>query len=848
MARHLTPWLACCGLWAAAMVVEAAPAANNGNSKTHVVTAGPQYEAGPLWSVFFGRDYRDLWTEPVEVPVLDLTRFAGGLTPKEAGGRRQTRTLRFEGKNGREYKFRSLDKDPTEALPEELRGEALKYLARDQTSSGYPGADLVVQPLLHAAGVLHSHMRLVVLPDSPGLGEFRKEFAGMLGTIEDDPEKSEPAQTPGFENISRIVESTELYELMRETPTERVDARAYLRARFIDLYLGDWDRHHEQWEWGKASDGLWKPIPKDRDMAFSRYDGLLVRMAGTGGTSLGMFGERYQGLVGFNWAAREMDRRFLAGLDHEAWREEVDRLTRRLTDAVIDDAAKRLPPEYYRLKGEWLAHTLKVRRDGLSRVADDWYAMLAQQVDVFGTDQGERLQVSRTAESTHVVLVAKNGGSHVTFERNFKPGETQEVRIYLQGGDDTTVVQGTGPIGLRVIGGEGADVLDDSAGGHTRFYDDEGENAVLYGPGTKVSTKAYDEPESPKEERPRDWGSRWKRPLWLSAGSDIGVFAGVGLVRTTYGFRQAPYASRHMVRIGYAEGAGKFRGEYHGDFRKPESRRSLEIFARASGIEIVRFYGFGNETSNEGGDAFYKTDQSQYTFLPTLSFPFGDHGRFRIGPKLRYSELRWTEGRYIGLTQPYGFRSFGEAGGTMSLEIDTRDNPGAPRKGIRLYGSGSVYPEVWDVQSTFGEVHGEASAAYTVKPLLATTLAARVGGKRVFGTYPYHEAAFVGGSHRAPQVRGLRGQRYAGDAAVYGNAELRVRLFDMSLLVPTEVGVFGLMDGGRVWLDSESSNRWHKGVGGGIWIAPVRRENTLTFSTVQSEGRRSFYFSAGFLF
>ena len=848
MGRLLTPWMVVCGLAAGAAVLEAAPASNGSKQKTQVVTAGPQYEAGPLWCLFFGKDYRDLWTQPIQAPVLDLARFAGGLTAKEETGRKQTRGLKFEGRNGREYKFRSIDKDPSEALPEELRGEALKYLARDQTSSGFPAADLAVEPLLHAAGVLHSHSRLVVLPDSPQLGKFRKDFAGMLGMIEDDPEKDEPEETPGFEKITRIIETEELYELLRKSPSERVDARAYLRARLVDLYLGDWDRHYKQWEWGKASDGLWKPIPKDRDMAFSRYDGLLVRMGGTGGTTLGLFGERYQGLVGFNWAAREMDRRLLAPLDEKAWQEESAGLAQRLTDEVIDGAARRLPPEYYEKHGEWLARTLKVRRDRLPEAADDWYRLLADKVDIFATEDGERLHVSRTADGAQVILLAKNGTTHATFERQFKANETSEVRVYLQGGDDTAVVQGSGPVKVRVIGGEGADVLDDSAGGATRFYDSQGENAVLYGPGTQVSTHAYDEPESPKEERPRDWGGTMKKALWLSAGSDIGFFTGLGFVRTDYGFRRAPYASRHRVRVGYASGASKFRGEYHADFRRPESTTSFEIFARASGIEIVRFYGFGNETVAEQDDIFFKADQSQYTFQPTIGMDVGRGFRLRVGPKVRYSELRWTEGRYIGVVRPYGFEGFGEAGAAASLELDTRDNPGAPRKGLRLYGGGSVYPEVWDVQSTFGEVHGEASGAVTVSPLLETTLAARLGGKRVFGTYPFHEAAFIGGSSRAPQVRGLRGQRYAGDAAVYANAELRIKLFDMSLLVPTDVGVFGLADAGRVWLKSEESNRWHKAVGGGLWLAPVRRSHTLTFAAAQSEGRRAFYFSAGFLF
>jgi hypothetical protein len=817
-------------------------------AEVQTIVAGPQYEAGPLWSFFFGRDYRDLWTEPIQVPLLDLDRFGGGVTAVKEGGRKQTRTLQFEGRNGREYRFRSIDKDPAEALPENMRSDAMDYLARDQTSSGHPAGDLVVEPLLHAAGVLHGHRRMVVLPDSPRLGKFRKDFAGMLGTIEDDPEKSEPEETPGFEKIARIVETHELDEILRKDASERVDARAYLRARLLDVYVGDWDRHAEQWEWGRSeADGRWKPIPKDRDQAFSRYDGVLVARVASGQQKLGNFGSRYDDLVTTQWAGHRMDRRFLAGLDASVWQGEAEDLARRLTDEVIESAAKRMPPEYYNLNGERLTRALKARRDKLPEQAQRWYELYAREVDVFGTDEAERLHVTRTARGFELILEPKDGGAPLV-QRLFDAQDTHEVRVYLKGGDDIAVVQGTGPITLRVVGGEGADVLDDTQAGHTRFYDSAGENAVRHGPGTKADDRAFVERPPSEHEAPRDWGTKWARPFWVTSGSETGLFIGAGFTREAYGFRHHPYDSRHTVRAGYATIAGKFRGEYIGDFRRPDSRAGLELYARASGFEMVRFFGFGNETTNTEPDDFYRAELSQYTFAPALRLPIGRKSMVRVGPRVRYSELRNPEGHFIGEIRPYGYDGFGQAGLTTTLEWDTRDDPDAPRRGLSALVGGSVVPPVWDVTQTFGDVHGEMTGVVTVDALLESTLAARVGGKKVFGEYPFHEAAFIGGSRRDLTVRGLRAQRYAGDASVFGNLELRVRLGRVAVLVPTEVGVFGLADAGRIFLNEESSNLWHKAVGAGIWIAPVSRANTFTFSAAQSEGRRAYYLSAGFLF
>jgi len=120
------------------------------------VAAGPEYGAGWLHRLLLGSHYRDLWTTPITVDELDLARFAGGLTPQRCGGQRQTKSLRFSGADGQVYAFRSVDKDPTLAMPPDLRETFAKDLLQDQISSAHPGGPLVVAPLLEAAGVLQA--------------------------------------------------------------------------------------------------------------------------------------------------------------------------------------------------------------------------------------------------------------------------------------------------------------------------------------------------------------------------------------------------------------------------------------------------------------------------------------------------------------------------------------------------------------------------------------------------------------------------------------------------------------------------------------------------------------------
>jgi outer membrane protein assembly factor BamA len=193
----------------------------------------------------------------------------------------------------------------------------------------------------------------------------------------------------------------------------------------------------------------------------------------------------------------------------------------------------------------------------------------------------------------------------------------------------------------------------------------------------------------------------------------------------------------------------------------------------------------------------------------------------------------------------YGTGNFGELGGGVTARFDSRNRTNAATEGAVLELGGKIYPAVWDVDSTFGEVHGEA-ATYLTPPIpLQPTLALRIGGRKLWGHYPFFEAAFIGG---ASTVRLGRINRYAGDAAAYGSAEIRLPLARVTLVLPADIGVFGLADGGRVFLEGESSDKWHSAFGGGLWLAYLDRANTISAAVAAGEERTGFYLQAGFGF
>jgi hypothetical protein len=825
-------------------------ASDTASPTTVNIVPGPRYRAGWVHRLFLGSHYRDLWTTPVPAEVLDLDTFAGGLRPSKRGGGTQTKSLRFRGADGREYVVRSVEKDPSPNLPPELRGTAVAELVHDQISAGHPVAPLVVAPLLEATGVLYTQPRLVVLrKDDPRLGEFKAEFGGMLGILEERPEDSN--EGTGFKGAVDVISSEQLLKRLERGPDDEVDAKAFLSARLVDVFLGDWDRHRDQWRWARFGDTKprrWVAIPRDRDQAFARFDGFLLTVARANAPQLVKFGPRYPGMLGLTWNGRDLDRRLLVGLERPVWDAIAADLQSRLTDQVIENAVSRLPVTYHPIDSTRLARALKGRRDRLREAAHKYYEHLAGEVEVHTTDVDENLIVDRVDAGHTEVSVARRSADgsqgEPFFRRRFDRKDTKEVRLFPHGGDDHVVVRGnTGGVRVRVIAGGGHDeVADSSRGGPLTLYATDPDDRVLPGRSVKVSRRPY----HPKDPAIRDWGHRWLSQMWISGGPDVGLFVGSGVSLTHFGFRQDPFANRWVLRAGYATGASTGRAELIGERHWPNSRLKANLLARASGIEVLRFHGFGNETSDVGSSEFFRVKQADFLVKPSLTIPLGERLDFTLGPLLRYSSTDFDPNRFISIARPYGSGEFGMVGGAGEFQLDLRDRRVAATRGVLFTAGGSFYPGVWNVEEAFGELHGEAATYLTARSApLQPTLALRAGGKRVWGRFPYQEAAYIGGNST---VRLGREHRYAGDAAVYAGAELRLFLTKFYLFVPGDFGIFGLGDVGRVYLEGESSDVWHAAAGGGIWASFLSRANTVSLALARSAERTGLYFGVGFGF
>ena len=217
----------------------------------------------------------------LRVEILDLGSFGGGLTPVARVGGRETKGLACEARTGATTRFRAIDKDPTSILPEELQRHLGARPRAGPDRRQPPGPSFVVDELMDAAGILHAPTRLVVMPDDPRLGEFRKEFAGVVGQLSEFPGGELRPESRVSRLRSRSSSTHEFYARLAADPRERADARAFLEGAALrphDRRLGSPPRPVAL---GASSRGRgpWQPIPDDRDQAFSRYEGLVLGLA-----------------------------------------------------------------------------------------------------------------------------------------------------------------------------------------------------------------------------------------------------------------------------------------------------------------------------------------------------------------------------------------------------------------------------------------------------------------------------------------------------------------------------------------------------------------------------------------
>jgi hypothetical protein len=443
----------------------------------------------------------------VRVPVFRLAsadKEAGPFRPTKLGGGFQSTSLTLEAADGRPYVLRSLDKDPARILPKLYQKTFIANAMRDGTSAGNPYGALVVPPLAQALGVPHTHPRIFyVLPTETQftVNDANERLRGKLVLLE-EKYSGKRVSSPLLPQAQEFISDEEMRKRIYAHPADRPDQQALLRARLLDVLIGDWDRHSGQWQWAQRPDPahtgrrLYAPIPKDRDQTFYRISDGLVGWLGTRKFTvrhLVTFKKCIHDVQAITGQGRYVDQRGIPELTRRDFDQAALYVQQHLPDSTLARAVRRLPPAVYALEGPRLLRDLKSRREQLPAVAHKYYLLKARTPVVAGTDQADFFQVQRTRDSTTVRIYSRAlGADSLYFQRTFFSKETRRLTLEGLGGNDTFELIGRG-LPLILHGGANQDVLRPANAPRVEFSQEANGNLDVPRPRTeKEALKNYD--------------------------------------------------------------------------------------------------------------------------------------------------------------------------------------------------------------------------------------------------------------------------------------------------------------------------------------------------------------------
>lgn len=821
------------------------------------VVAGPEYAAGKFKQVFFGKHYRDSWTTPVPVTYLNLDTTAQGLTPVKKGGGTQTLALRLAGADGREYTFRSVDKNPSSKIDFDLRTKVIGYVLRDQVSTEHPYGALAAAPLMRALQILHVTPKLYLLPDDPKLGLLRAEYGDLLGMLEENPKAPPEVQTT-FADAAFVEKTLSLFRILYQNPNVGIDQQAFARARIFDMYTGDWDRHEDNWKWAgyKQQDSLlFLPIPRDRDHIFSKWDGALpwlvdrewIRPYGEN------FGRKIRDIRSLNWRARHLDRLLLNEFTREDWLAEARFVQQAMTDSVIGLAVAALPPQIQATSGEELRKKLLSRRVQLDKDVLRYYRLLARAVDIVGTNEPELIRSVRKPDGAVEVSIFAEKDNRRLYHRTFLPRETREIRLFGLAGKDRFEVSGKSrnAIRLRIVGGPGNDVIQENSKVNalqkkTLIYEKDPKAKIEKGKEGKIvhtlNQDAYN-----FQRTGFTYNRHFPFPL-INYNGDDGLLMTLGFrfFKNTYG--KTDFSSSHLISGTYSTAGARSLG-YYGLFR--EAIRSWDVELEAEIADPSRyffFFGLGNETLKNDPlflDGFYRTRYSSYNLSLGVKRDFWKRSRFGVYLRYENNEAQIPDNTILFKDSDLiGIDKANIALVRAELDLDLRDNPNFPDKGMRFFLSHDNAMLTTNGNSNYGKTLAFLEGYATLRTYLPLTFAFIAGAGDSYGEIPFYRQFALG--HK-DNLRSYRKNRFTGDGILFVNTETRLELVKKEHnVIPFRFGLKGFIDAGKVIQDGKNSRKWHVGYGGGFYFIPFTEEVALNVSLGYSEEEQNFFrFSIG---
>ncbi|NNF20770.1 MAG: hypothetical protein HKN67_02425, partial [Saprospiraceae bacterium] len=787
-----------------------------------IAAANKKFKSKGFKEFWLGEQYRDMWATNIDVPAINLSNVNGGLVPIKKGGGMASNSLRMENPDGHHYILRSINKDYTKLLPENFKNLKLVNIMKDQNSASHPYGALMIPTLSRAAGIYYTEPRLVYLPHQEQLGNYNDLFPEELYLLEQRP-SGDWSQHEPFGNSENIISYADLLTILQTKKKHFIDQEWVLKSRLFDIWIHDWDRHDDQWRWASFKEEnktIYRPIPRDRDQVFYKFEGLLPRLIAIYGVrSFKTMDDVIRDVPGLSTNARTFDRYFLNELEWSDWEEIVETLQSKITIADIDAAFKDLPPEVRALNKEEIKNKLIRRKNDLKKYARKHYEFINKEVQVVGSDNKEDFYVERNANGTVDVrvFVRDDGEQILKFERNFTPDVTKEIRFFGLDGKDHFILQGdsNNKIKLRIIGGEGKDQITDKTGGQivktVKVYDDLNGITVEEDLSFKDFTSETDLEVNEYDRSYFEYNTGLPFLLLGYTPDDL-FWIGAGGSFTKQGWRKDPFASKHTYSASYSPAKSTFIIKYNGIYTD-KVFRNLDLITDLSVLNpfFINYFGLGNNSVDVQPDNRYNWVR-MFNYSANIKFQERWKRSFiKFGPGFNTFKLVNVEDRVLDDIENPGDGFFERdyfATASFEYGLEAVDKGSNPGHGIR-FNAGAEYAYNIDDDNDFTSIWVDGSFYLTLLAKPRLTFATKAAYAKVFGDPKLYQMPAIGNNNG---LRAFRNERFRGESSLIHQFDLRLHLFSWNNpVLPMSIGVMGGYDYGRVWLEDELFDGFHTG-------------------------------------
>ncbi len=799
-----------------------------------------------FFKTVWGAKYRNAYSQPVNSSVASLDTLFGGLHVIRQGNEGDYNSLLLADENGNRYRMRAMQKNALQiskklvfednnTKPSEVEKADVPSLKGQNASfytASHPYAVMAVPNMAQAINIFYTTPQLFYVPKQKRLGDYNENFGNDLYLISVEP--SERSEGEGLFKYPDDVETTDdILIKLRKTGDVLVDEESYIKSRLFDMLIGDWDREPDHWQWAEYYNNnkknVFVPIPKNRDNAFSSFDGNIfdfTRSLFNGSKQTHVYGKNLTDLMWFNKEGVILDRALLENSGRGQWKYLARMIQDSITDSVIEKAFSKIPQEVQDESLKEIKQKLKERKKNLVDIADRYYTYLSTLQTIIGTDYDDLFEITRLPDGkTNIRSFTTINGikSDTLIDRTYSNKDTKEVWIYGLGGKDKFTVTGNknNLIYIRVIGGQDEDVYSLKDGRRVKVYDHESmPNIVEEKKGGNIRfTDVYNL-------NTYDYRKQIDRSQGLVSAigynPDDGFRAALQYVYRVDNFQRNPFSQKHVVNAAYFTDINSFEISYSGEFANIQDNLNLSFGARFTSPNFkVNFFGFGNETQNFQDSEGYEYNRVEVQHISAnlgllRNSNFGSI--FKLQTTFDGYEVSNSTADFISnvnLENKGETNFFGTLEGIYNYR--SYDDILNPTLGMLFDLNVGVTDNLKDTDDIFGFIKSRIGFYNTLIKNRTLVLKTTVNYQLNIGDrYQFYQAANLGGDNG---LRGYREQRFTGKSFLVGSADIRYSLPKFKIgLIPLQTGIFVGTDLGRIWLPEENSKKWHNSYGGGFWI------------------------------